>query len=75
MRRHSRKSRLAIMVATLLHSVAVGNMLPARTRVISIDINQSAVTKLMDRGTLQTMGIVTDVQPFFRELLLDLGLS
>jgi lysine-ketoglutarate reductase/saccharopine dehydrogenase-like protein (TIGR00300 family) len=75
MRRRGRRSRLAIMVATLLHSVATGNMLPARTRVISIDINQGAVTKLMDRGTLQTVGIVTDVQPFFRELLYNLGLD
>ncbi len=74
MRRRARKARLAIMVATLLHSVATGNMLPASTRVVCVDIQQAAVTKLLDRGTFQTMGIVTDVQPFFRELLLELGL-
>jgi len=50
-------------------------MLPARTRVVCVDIHESAVTKLMDRGTFQTMGIVTDVQPFLHELLLELGLS
>ena len=74
MRRLSRKTRLAIMVATLLHSVATGNMLPASTRVVSVDIQQAAVTKLLDRGSFQTIGIVTDVQPFFRELLLELGI-
>jgi lysine-ketoglutarate reductase/saccharopine dehydrogenase-like protein (TIGR00300 family) len=75
MRRQARKARLALMVATLLHSVATGNMLPASTRVVCVDIQQAAVTKLLDRGTFQTMGVVTDVQPFFRELLLELGLD
>ena len=75
MRRLSRKAGLAIMVATLLHSVATGNMLPASTRVVSVDIQQAAVTKLLDRGSFQTIGIVTDVQPFFRELLLELKLG
>jgi hypothetical protein len=75
MRRRCRRPRLAIMMATQLHSIATGNMLPARTRVVCVDIHESAVTKLMDRGTFQTMGIVTDVQPFLRELLLELGLS
>ncbi len=75
MRRRGRKASLAVMVATLLHSVATGNMLPASTRVVCADIQQSAVTKLMDRGTAQTIGIVTDVQPFLRELMLELKIS
>ena len=75
MRLRSRKTHLAIMVATLLHSVATGNMLPASTRVVSVDIQPAAVTKLVDRGSFQTIGIVTDVQPFFRELLLELGVK
>jgi lysine-ketoglutarate reductase/saccharopine dehydrogenase-like protein (TIGR00300 family) len=75
MRRLSRGVELAVMLATLLHSVATGNMLPASTRVVCVDIQPSAVTKLTDRGTFQTVGIVTDVQPFLRELLLELGLS
>lgn len=75
MRQRARKTRLALMVATLLHSVATGNLLPAATRVVAVDIQQAAVTKLMDRGTFQTLAIVTDVQPFFRELLLELGLD
>jgi len=75
MRGLSRDVGLAIMLATLLHSVATGNMLPASARVVCVDIQPSAVTKLMDRGTFQTIGIVTDVQPFLSELLLELGLS
>ena len=74
MRRRCRKTRLAIMVATLLHSVATCNMLPARTRVVCADIEPNAVTKLHDRGSMQTIGIVTDVQPFLRELLMELGI-
>jgi lysine-ketoglutarate reductase/saccharopine dehydrogenase-like protein (TIGR00300 family) len=72
MRRRTPDVRLAILVATLLHAVAAGNMLPAHARVVCVDIQPSAVTKLMDRGTFQTIGIVTDVQPFLRELLLEL---
>jgi len=72
MRRRSRRVRLALFVATLLHSVATGNMLPAATRVVCADIQPAAVTKLLDRGTFQTIGLVTDVQPFLRELLLEL---
>ncbi|MDD5206386.1 MAG: TIGR00300 family protein [Desulfobacterales bacterium] len=65
---------LAVMVATLLHSVATGNMLPARTRVVCVDIQPANVTKLMDRGTFQSVGIVTDVQPFLHELVTELGI-
>lgn len=72
MRRRCRRVRLALFVATLLHSVATGNMLPAATRVVCADIQPAAVTKLLDRGTFQTLGLVTDVQPFLRELLLEL---
>jgi lysine-ketoglutarate reductase/saccharopine dehydrogenase-like protein (TIGR00300 family) len=75
MRKRCRKARLAIMVATLLHSVATCNMLPARTRVVCADIEPSSVTKLFDRGSFQTIGIVTDVQPFLRELLLELKIG
>lgn len=72
MRKRSHRAGMAVMVATLLHSVATGNMLPARTPVVCVDIHQGAVTKLMDRGTTQTTAIVTDVQPFLRELLTEL---
>lgn len=55
---------MVIMVATMLHSIATGNMIPANVKVIVIDINQPTVTKLMDRGTWQALGIVTDVGAF-----------
>jgi lysine-ketoglutarate reductase/saccharopine dehydrogenase-like protein (TIGR00300 family) len=57
-----------LMIATMLHSVAVGNLLPARIKVVCIDINPSTVIKLSDRGSFQTIGIVTDVEPFLRAL-------
>ena len=55
---------MVIMVSTMLHSIATGNMLPANVKGIVIDINQPTVTKLMDRGTWQALGIVTDVGAF-----------
>jgi lysine-ketoglutarate reductase/saccharopine dehydrogenase-like protein (TIGR00300 family) len=60
---------LALMIATMLHSIAAGNLLPATTRIVSIDINPAVVTKLADRGSFQSVGLVTDVEPFFVELL------
>lgn len=58
-----------LMVATTLHSIAVGNLLPAWVRVVCVDINPSTVIKLSDRGSFQTIGIVTDVEPFMRSLV------
>jgi len=58
-----------LMIATMLHSVAVGNLLPARTKVVCVDINPSTVIKLSDRGSFQTVGLVTDVEPFLRALM------
>ena len=49
---------MVIMISTMLHSIATGNMLPANVKVIVVDINQPTVTKLMDRGTWQALGIV-----------------
>ena len=57
-------AKMVIMISTMLHSIATGNMLPADVKVIVIDINQPTVTKLMDRGTWQALGIVTDVGAF-----------
>ncbi|MGD8707665.1 MAG: TIGR00300 family protein [Nitrosopumilaceae archaeon] len=55
---------MVIMISTMLHSIATGNMLPADVKVVVIDINQPTVTKLMDRGTWQALGIVSDVGAF-----------
>jgi len=57
-------AKMVIMVSTMLHSIATGNMLPANVKVIVVDINQPTVTKLMDRGTWQAVGIVSDVGAF-----------
>lgn len=73
MRKHVRNNvGFCLMVATALHSIATGNLLPAWVKVACIDINPATVTKLMDRGSTQTVGIVTDVEPFLRELVTEL---
>jgi lysine-ketoglutarate reductase/saccharopine dehydrogenase-like protein (TIGR00300 family) len=64
----------ALMVATMLHSIATGNLLPAWVKVACVDINPATVTKLTDRGSIQTVGIVTDAEPFLRALVNELGL-
>jgi lysine-ketoglutarate reductase/saccharopine dehydrogenase-like protein (TIGR00300 family) len=64
---------LALMLATTLHSIAVGNLLPARVKVVCVDINPATVTKLTDRGTFQTIGLVADVESFLRILVQELG--
>ncbi|MBA4064458.1 MAG: TIGR00300 family protein, partial [Isosphaera sp.] len=61
-----------LMVATTLHSVAVGNLLPAWVKVACVDISPATVTKLMDRGSTQTVGIVSDAEPFLRALAAEL---
>jgi lysine-ketoglutarate reductase/saccharopine dehydrogenase-like protein (TIGR00300 family) len=62
----------AIMVATMLHSVATGNILPASIPLVCVDINPATVTKLADRGSAQARGIVTDIGLFLEQLALEL---
>lgn len=69
MRAAVRDVTFCLMIATTLHSIAVGNLLPAWVRVVCIDINPSTVIKLNDRGSFQTVGLVTDVEPFLRALV------
>lgn len=64
---------LAIMVSTMLHSIATGNILPATVPLVCVDINPAAVTKLVDRGSTQSIGMVTDVGLFLRQLAGALG--
>ncbi len=59
---------IAMMMGTMLHSIAVGNILPANVKTLCVDINPGVVTKLADRGTFQAVGLVTDIEPFLREL-------
>jgi lysine-ketoglutarate reductase/saccharopine dehydrogenase-like protein (TIGR00300 family) len=64
-----------LMIATALHSIATGNLLPAWVKVACVDINPATVTKLMDRGSIQTVGVVTDAEPFLRALVSELRLE
>ena len=62
-----------LMVATMLHSVATGNILPASVPLVCVDINPATVTKLADRGSSQARGIVTDVGLFLEQLAMELA--
>ncbi|MFL5342282.1 MAG: TIGR00300 family protein [Gemmataceae bacterium] len=73
MRKHIPGVGFCLMVATMLHSIATGNLLPGWVKVGCVDINPSTVTKLMDRGSIQTVGIVSDAEPFLRALMQELG--
>lgn len=64
MRRYIPGCGMVLMVATLLHSIAVGNCLPSNVKTVCVDINPASVTKLMDRGTTQAIGIVSDAGTF-----------
>ncbi len=64
MRKHLKDVGLALMFSTMLHSIAVGNILPSHVKTICVDINPATVTKLTDRGTAQALGIVTDIGIF-----------
>ena len=63
-----RDARAVLMLGTMLHSIGVGNMIPAWVQTICVDINPAVVTKLSDRGSAQTIGVVTDVGLFLRLL-------
>jgi lysine-ketoglutarate reductase/saccharopine dehydrogenase-like protein (TIGR00300 family) len=73
MRERIRGVGFALMMATALHAIATGNLLPAWVKVACVDINPATVTKLTDRGSIQTVGVVTDAEPFLRGLVEDLG--
>ncbi|MDD2473341.1 MULTISPECIES: TIGR00300 family protein [unclassified Methanoculleus] len=64
MRRNLQGVGMVLMVATLLHSIAVGNCLPSYVKTVCVDINPASVTKLMDRGTTQAIGVVSDAGTF-----------
>ncbi len=68
MRAHVPGVGVALMLASTLHAIAVGNCLPAGVETFCVDINQAVVTKLADRGSHQAHGIVTDVGPFLGQL-------
>ncbi len=68
MRKEVQGVEMAIMVASMLHAIATGNLLPSTVRTVVVDINPAVVTKLADRGSFQAAGLVTDAELFLREL-------
>lgn len=68
MRQGIKGVEIALMLSTMLHSIATGNLLPARVKTICVDINPATVTKLTDRGSHQSIGVVSDVEWFLKEL-------
>ena len=69
MREELQGVEMALMVASMLHAIATGNLLPASVRTVVVDINPAVVTKLADRGSFQAAGLVTDAELFLRELV------
>lgn len=68
MRKRIKDVKMTVMIASMLHSIAVGNLLPAYVETICVDINPAVVTKLSDRGSSQAIGLVTDVESFIKDL-------
>jgi lysine-ketoglutarate reductase/saccharopine dehydrogenase-like protein (TIGR00300 family) len=60
---------LILMLASMLHSIGVGNMTPAGVKLVCVDINPAVVTKLADRGSVESVGVVTDVGSFLNLLV------
>jgi hypothetical protein len=56
------------MMGTMLHSMAVENLLPATVKTVCVDINPAAVAKLTERHSFQAVGLVTEIEAFLREL-------
>ncbi len=71
--RLARDADMILMLSSMLHSIGTGNMTPAGVRLICVDISPAVVTKLADRGSVESTGIVTDVGLFLT--LLDKSLS
>jgi len=72
MRGYAQRAGSCLMLSTMLHSIATGNMLPASVTTVCVDINPAVVTKLADRGSWQTIGVVTDVGLFLEQLAKEL---
>jgi lysine-ketoglutarate reductase/saccharopine dehydrogenase-like protein (TIGR00300 family) len=66
---------LVLVLSSMLHGIATGNLLSAAVTTVCVDINPAVVTKLADRGSFQAIGMVMDVEGFLRELCADLGVG
>ncbi len=69
MRKEVKGVEMALMIASMLHAIATGNLLPSTVRTVVGDINPAVVTKLADRGSFQAAAVVTDAELFLRELV------
>ena len=69
MRKEVKGVEMALMIASMLHAIATGNLLPSSVRTVVVDINPAVVTKLADRGSFQAAAVVTDAELFLRELV------
>ena len=58
----------ALLLATIRHSLAVASMLAPTVKTVCVDIDASAVERVVEQQPLQSLGLVTDVEPFLREL-------
>ncbi|MEM1569126.1 MAG: TIGR00300 family protein [Candidatus Bathyarchaeia archaeon] len=63
-RAYLKDANMVLMLATMLHSIAVGNMLPSTVKVVCVDINPATLIKLLDRGSAQALGVVSDIGTF-----------
>lgn len=72
MRKYAKKSDMCIILATMLHGIATGNILPARVKTVCVDMNPYVVTRLQDRGSHQALGVVSDPCAFLHILEKDL---
>lgn len=70
---HLQKAEIVLVLGTMLHGIASGNMLPAKPKMICVDINAAVVTKLSDRGSSQAIGLVTDVGLFLNLLVTEIN--
>ena len=62
-------AEMILMLSSMLHSIGVGNMTPAGVKLVCVDINPAVVTKLADRGSVESIGVVTDVGLFLSLLV------
>ncbi|MBD2727594.1 TIGR00300 family protein [Nostoc sp. FACHB-892] len=67
--RHLEGAEMILMLSSMLHSIGVGNMTPAGVKMVCVDINPAVVTKLSDRGSVESVGVVTDVGLFLSLLI------
>lgn len=67
--KHIQGAEMILMLSSMLHSIGVGNMTPAGVKMVCVDINPAVVTKLSDRGSVESVGVVTDVGLFLSLLV------